>query len=35
MIDKMIIDVDLCIKHGGHEKYSFLVVILGGGEYNE
>lgn len=28
MIDKMIIDADLCIKLGGHEKYSFLYDIL-------
>lgn len=28
MIDKMIIDADLCIKLGGHEKYCFLYDIL-------
>lgn len=28
MIDKMIIDADLCIKLGGHEKYSFLYDVL-------
>ncbi len=28
MIDKIIIDADLCIKLGGHEKYSFLLDIL-------
>lgn len=28
MVDKMIIDADLCIKLGGHEKYSFLYDIL-------
>lgn len=28
MIDKMIIDADLCIKLGGHEKYNFLYDIL-------
>ena len=28
MIDKVIIDADLCIKLGGHKKYSFLYDIL-------
>ncbi|MBQ4260149.1 MAG: hypothetical protein IJB84_07830 [Lachnospiraceae bacterium] len=28
MIDKMIIDADLCIKLGGHEKYKFLYDVL-------
>ena len=28
MIDKIIIDADLCIKLGGHKKYTFLYDIL-------
>ena len=28
MIDKIIIDTDLCIKLGGHKKYTFLYDIL-------
>ena len=28
MLEKMIVDADLCIKLGGSEKYSFLLDVL-------